>query len=200
MSDDDRTKTPLKQPSKAAGDVHPDATGRAFFAAIIDWFRRSGSQIRHFQLAARHVAERNNLLTYLQYFALANEEQESAIRQRYPHAILDWNLLEKRARAHGIRFSPTAQAHHRAAILDYLDNPDAPTLIAHKHLTWLAPVGSPDPKRSAEYWRRYQDLCAPLANRDIAHDRAVRQELSASSHLPSLQATRTVAARPRPQP
>lgn len=200
MTDDDRSKTPLNQSSTEAGDAPPDATGRGFFAAIIDWLGKSGSQPTRFQKAARDVAERDSLLAYLKYFALANEEQEAAIRQRYPRAMLDWNLLEKRAKAHGIKFSPTAQAHHRAAVLDYLDNPGAPTLIAHKHLTWFAPIRTLDLERNAESWRRYQELCTPLRNRDIAHDHAVRRELPGLLHLPSRQTARTVASRPRPQP
>ena len=132
--------------------------------------------------------------------AFANEEEEAAIRNRYPRAALDWNLLEKRARVHGIVFSVTAQAHHRSAVLDYLDNPGAPTVIAHKHLTWFAPIRTSDLERNAERWHRYRELCTPLRNRDIAHDRAVRGELTGLRHLSPAQAARTVAAQSRPQP
>ena len=94
-------------------------------------------------------------------------------------AMLDWNALEARARYHGITFSVTAQAHHRAAVLDYLDNPDAPTLISGKHLSWLAPINvyATDPTRHAKNWDRYFAMCQPMQNRDFDHDHAVRARL-----------------------
>ena len=106
--------------------------------------------------------------------------------------------MEKRARAHGIAFSVTAQAHHRAAVLDYLDNPGAPTLIAHKHLTWFAPIQTRDLERNADNWRRYQAMCTPLRNRDITHDRAVRRDLTGLRDLSPAQDARRVLARPQP--
>ncbi len=69
-----------------------------------------------------------------------DEEQahETAIQEKYRGAVAQWNELEARAKAHGIRFSSTAQAHHRAAILDYLDHPEAPTHVTHCMTTWLS--------------------------------------------------------------
>jgi hypothetical protein len=196
--DDD--KNPSQTVDTGTGANAPDATAGSFAAAITAALRKFGASRNRFKAAADEAANRESLLAYLRYFALANEEQEDAIRQRYPRAMLDWNQLEKRARAHGIAFSVTAQAHHRAAVLDYLDNPGASTLIAHKHLTWFAPIRTSDLERNADNWRRYQAMCTPLRRRDIAHDRTVRGELTGLRHLPSLQAARAVAARPRPHP
>lgn len=76
--------------------------------------------------------------------AEAREEQaaEAALQQRYPNAILKWNEMERRARRHGIKFPPAAQAHHRAAILEFLDNPDAPTYLTPMHATWFYAIDS----------------------------------------------------------
>ena len=200
MTHDDKNTTPSSTVKASTDNSSPDATVNAFAAALMAGIGKLGTWRDRFQKAADEAAVRDSLLAYLRYRALANEEQEDAIRKRYPRAVLDWNQLEKRARAHGVVFSVTAQAHHRAAVLDYLDNPGASTLIAHKHLTWLAPIRTRDLERNAESWCRYQEICAPLRNRDIAHDRAVRGELTGMRHLPSLQAARSVAARPRPQP
>ncbi len=196
--DDD--KNPNRNVDAGTGTSPPDATAGAFAAAITAGLRKFGASRNRFKEAADEAANREGLLAYLRYLALVNEEQKDAIRRRYPRAMLDWNQLEKRARAHGIAFSVTAQAHHRAAVLDYLDNPGASALIAHKHLTWCAPIRTSDLERNADNWRRYQEMCTPLRNRDIAHDRAVRGELTALRHLPSRQAAYTVAAQPRPQP
>jgi hypothetical protein len=200
MTHDDHNATPDSKVDTGATANPPDTTAGAFAAAITAGFRPFGAIRNWFQTAANEAAERDSLLAYLRYMALANEQQDDAIRSLYPRATLDWNQLEKRARAHGITFSVTAQAHHRAAVLDYLDNPSASTLIAHKHLTWFAPIRTGDLQRNADNWRRYQELCAPLRNRDIAHDHAVRSDLTELRHLPSLQAARKIAAQPRPQP
>ena len=200
MTHDDKNTTPSSTVKASTDNSSPDATVNAFAVALMAGIGKLGTWRDRFQKAADEAAVRDSLLAYLRYRALANEEQEDAIRKRYPRAVLDWNQLEKRARAHGVVFSVTAQAHHRAAVLDYLDNPGASTLIAHKHLTWFAPIRTHDVERNADNWRRYQDMCTPLRNRDVAHDRAVRGELTGMRHLPSLQAARSVAARPRPQP
>jgi hypothetical protein len=76
------------------------------------------------------------------------EEQaaEAALQKLYPKAVLQWNQMEQRARKHGIKFSPLAQAQHRAAILDFLDNPDALTHLTPMHATWffaIDPNGQP---------------------------------------------------------
>jgi hypothetical protein len=198
MTHDDHNVTPDGKVDTGTAANPPDATAGAFAAAITAGFRPFGAIRNWFQTAANEAAERDSLLAYLRYMALANEEQEDSIRKRYPRAELNWNQLEKRARAHGIAFSVTAQTHHRAAVLDYLDNPGVATVITHKHLTWFAPIRTRDLERNADNWRRYQAMCVPLRHRDIAHDRAVRGELTGLRHLPSLQAARAVAAQPRP--
>jgi hypothetical protein len=68
------------------------------------------------------------------------EQKESLILAKYPDALLHRKSLEERAAAHGVRFSSSARAHHRAAILDHLDNPDAPTPVNYVHLTWSHPI------------------------------------------------------------
>lgn len=197
--DDQHTPSTGKLSAGPEGSA-PDVTGGAFAAALTAGLGTFGAWGNWFKQAADEAAHRDSLRAYLRYMALANQEQEDAIRNRYSRATLDWNQLEKRARAHGIAFSVTAQAHHRAAVLDYLDNPGAATLIAHKHLTWFAPIRTNDMRDYAENWRKYQELCVPLRQRDIAHDRAVRGELMTLRPLPSRQAAQTVAARARPQP
>ena len=199
MTHDDHNR-PSTKLSTGPDSRAPDVTGGAFAAALTAGRSTFAAWRNWFKQAADEAAHRDSLRAYLRYMALANEEQEDAIRNRYSRATLDWNQLEKRARAHGIAFSVTAQAHHRAAVLDYLDNPGAPTLIAHKHLTWFAPIRTSDMRQNADNWRKYQELCVPLRHRDIAHDRAVRGELTGLRHLPSQQAAQTVAARARPQP
>jgi hypothetical protein len=200
MTEDDQTNASTNTGVASADAGPPNATAGAFAAALMAGLRKFGALRNQFKEAADEAASRDTLLAYLRYWALANDEQEAAIRNLYPRAELDWNKLEKRARAHSIAFSVTAHAHHRAAVLDYLDNPGASTLIAHKHLTWFAPIQTNDLQRNADNWRRYQEMCTPLRNRDIAHDRAVRSDLTELRHLPSRQAAYTVAARPRPQP
>jgi hypothetical protein len=200
MPHDDQNTALNRAVDTGTGNKTTDATATAFAAALKAGFATSAAMRAWFQQAATEAAERDSLLAYLLYLALVNDEQEEAISRRYPRAVLDWNQLEKRARAHGIVFSVTAQAHHRAAVLDYLDHPNAATLIAHKHLTWFAPIRTQDLKQNAENWRRYQQLCTPLRNRDVSHDRAVRSALTGLRHIPSEHAARTVAARPRAQP
>ena len=200
MTHDDQSTTSTDTLSTNLDSHAADAIAGAFVAALRAGLGTSGPIRSWFQTAANEAAERDSLLAYLRYMALANEEQEDAIRNRYSRATLDWNQLEKRARAHGIAFSVTAQAHHRAAVLDYLDNPGAPTLISHKHLTWFAPIRTSDMRQNAENWNRYQELCVPLRHRDIAHDRAVRGELMGVRRPPARQAAATVAARARAQP
>lgn len=74
--------------------------------------------------------------------AEAREERaaEAALQQRYPNAILKWNEMKRRAQQHGIKFLPAAQAHHRAAILEFLDNPDAATYLTPMHATWFCAI------------------------------------------------------------
>jgi hypothetical protein len=76
--------------------------------------------------------------------AESREEQahEEALRQRYPNAMLQWNEMERRAAQHRVKFSAHAEAHHRAAILEFLDNPDLPTALTPMHATWFHAIGS----------------------------------------------------------
>lgn len=126
--------------------------------------------------------------------------QHAAVEPGAEAVLGGLSLSAARIAAHGIAFSPTAEAHHHAAILDYFDNPDAPTLISHKHLSWCHPIPTSDPDQSAANWQRHLALCRPLADRDIAHDHAVRAELVGLRHLTPHEAAMTAAALPRPQP
>ena len=148
MTHDDQNTPSTSTLSTGPEASAPDATGGAFAAALTAGLGKFGAWGNQFQKAADEAAARDTLLAYLRYMALANEEQEDAIRNRYPRATLDWNQLEKRARAHGIAFSVTAQAHHRAAVLDYLDNPGAadPDRAQASHLV----RADPDRRLAAE--------------------------------------------------
>jgi len=66
-----------------------------------------------------------------------DQAHEEALRQRYPDAIFHQDEFDARATQHRIRFSPFARPHHRAAVLDYLDNPAAPTHLTAMHATWF---------------------------------------------------------------
>ncbi len=148
MTHDDQNNTTSFTLDTGADTDRPDATGAAFAAAITAGLRKVGGWRDRFR---RRPPTRRRSGTPCSptsaTWRLPTKEQEDAIRNRYPRAALDWNRLQKRARAHGIAFSVTAQAHHRAAVLDYLDNPGAPTVIAHKHLTWFAPIRTSDLQR-----------------------------------------------------
>ena len=114
-----------------------DFSGAAFAAAIAEALGRIRSWLDWFGAAAEDVAGDcdESLEAYMRAFALANAAQEAAIRQRFADAGLDPSALAARARAHGIAFSSTAEAHHRAAILDYRSvrtdahQPQAPVLV-----------------------------------------------------------------------
>lgn len=188
-------------PTIAARKPQRDFSGAAFAAAIAEAFGRFRFPFGRLSSADEDVAgSHDDLEAYMRAFALANAAQEAAIRARYAQAELDWPALEARAAAHGIAFSSTAEAHHRAAILDYLDHPGAPTLISHKHMSWCHPIPTTDPDRSLTNWTRHLALCRPLADRDIAYHHAVRAELAGLRHLPPREAAMTAAALPRPQP
>lgn len=151
MAHDDQNIPSTGKLSTGADNSAADATGGAFAAALKIGLGTSRTWRDWFKRAADEAANRDSLLAYLRNMAIANEEQEDAIRNRYSRATLDWNQLEKRARAHGIAFSVTAQAHHRAAVLDALEDPFAPILHNHRHLTFVQPVdedGYPDSSHS----------------------------------------------------
>lgn len=63
-------------------------------------------------------------------------EAERRISAKYANAEFMGKELSERAQALGIMFSPHARPAVRAAILDHLGNPEAPTDIDECHLTW----------------------------------------------------------------
>ena len=73
---------------------------------------------------------------------LAREQElldasEAALRRKHGNAIFQRNDIERRAAEHGIVFSLHAEPHHRAAILDFLDDPRKPTHLHGMHATWF---------------------------------------------------------------
>jgi hypothetical protein len=132
----DNHPTP-QEPVNTPNASQPDGAAAAFIAAITgtmkslrDWFRGAATET-----VANAEREPGPNLDHD-----STDPHETAIRLRYADAALHWNQLNARARAHGVSFSLTAQAHHRAAILDALDDPFAATLLGHMHLTWVQPV------------------------------------------------------------
>lgn len=193
MTHDDSS---LDEPVVGSADRSPPNGAGAAFAAALDlgplfrsWFRDTAAEAAH-----------RYLIAYLMYRRMLDEQQEDELRRHYPRGSIDAAEIEARARAHGITFSVTAQLHHRAAILDYLDNPGAPTLISSKHLSWMAPTETADLDAHAENWRRYFALCQPLQRRDIAHDRALRSEFAGLPQRPAVEAAERLTAMPRSQP
>jgi hypothetical protein len=95
-----------------------------FLQAIFELFRPA--HLHNPRLAARMREERE-----------AARAAEDAILKRYAGAIWKADEMERRAKAHGVVFAPAMRAEYRAAILDFLDNPDAPTPLTGMHMTWF---------------------------------------------------------------
>ena len=70
----------------------------------------------------------------------AQIKTEAELQARFASAVHQRLELERRAQAHGITFALIAQPHHRAALLDFLDNPTAPTLLNYMHMTWVSAI------------------------------------------------------------
>ena len=85
------------------------------------------------------------------------ERRDRALRRKYASAITKLPELARRAEAHGVAFSFSAEPYKRAAILDFLDNPNAPT-------------GYPSPKlpqeQQAPMWEYLAGLRGLLMRRD----------------------------------
>ena len=166
MTHDDRPTDP--GPVTDTGSRAPDGAVAAFVPAIGAGLSLVGSWRSWFRAAAAEVG-------IDQQDAAIDDDQDAALRNRYAHATLQWNKLAGPARRHGVAFSLTAEAHHRAAVLDLLDDLDAPTLLVHRHLTWVQPIdedGYPDnspthPAARAIYRfnsQRYPSLYPPERN------------------------------------
>ncbi len=61
------------------------------------------------------------------------QKHEDALRRCYATANFQQAELDVRAAQHRIKFSPTTLPHHRAAVLDFLDDPTAPTHLTPMH-------------------------------------------------------------------
>lgn len=64
------------------------------------------------------------------------QTHEEALRRRY-NANFHQAEIDVRAARHRIKFSLTALPHHRAAVLDFLDDPTAPTHLTPMHASWF---------------------------------------------------------------
>jgi hypothetical protein len=95
-----------------------------FLQAIFELFRPA--PLSNPRLAARMRDEHE-----------AARAAKDAILKRYVGAIWRADELERRAKAHGVVFAPAMRAEYRAAILDFLDNPDGPTPLTGMHMTWF---------------------------------------------------------------
>jgi len=69
-------------------------------------------------------------------------DADAEIRRRYGSAFLNHNELERRAKAHRVDISRCAEDCHKAAILDYLDNPTIQTPLTSMHMTWFNGVNA----------------------------------------------------------
>ena len=65
------------------------------------------------------------------------ETAEAAIKRKYANSLFQTEDIRRRAAEHGVIFSVLATHAHRAAILDFLDNPNAPTPLHAMHMTWF---------------------------------------------------------------
>ena len=72
--------------------------------------------------------------------ANAQIKTEAELQARYASAVHQRPDLEHRAQAHGITFALIARPHHRAALLDFLDNPTALTPLNYMHMTWITAI------------------------------------------------------------
>jgi hypothetical protein len=75
--------------------------------------------------------------------AEARDEAEATIDAKYWYATFEPGKIEARAKALGVRFLSMATGAHRAAILDFIENPDAPTPLNSMHMTWFSGI-TPD--------------------------------------------------------
>lgn len=68
-----------------------------------------------------------------EFEAIAGAERE--IQKRYAHALMNHADIRRRSQEHGVWFSPFCSPAEKAAILDFLDNPEQPTLLTALHMT-----------------------------------------------------------------
>jgi hypothetical protein len=100
----------------------------------------------------------------------AEEAAEARILQRYAGAAFYTAELERRAKARGVIFAPALRAEYRAAILDFLDNPDAPTPLTGMHMTWFWGAG-PDGRSTASRMHPVNRAIYRWNARDVARMR-----------------------------
>lgn len=119
----------------------------------------------------------------------AHQASEVAIKRRYAHAYFRREELDARAKRHGVDFSFMTSHAHRAAMLDFLDNPNAPTLLNSMHMTWFRGIdanGVPTqsrvhPVNRAIYNWNARDVERMRPRGDPNHDHAVA---NLNAHFP----------------
>lgn len=62
-----------------------------------------------------------------------DEAAERAIKEKYRNAFLNWNDMNAKAIRLGVSFSMHATDYQRAAILDFIEHPNEPSLLRDKH-------------------------------------------------------------------
>ncbi len=125
---------------------------KQFYYSGIEIARRSTNRVLDFisDRIDAHIAKGSHYPdpAFWEYVADRSEAEKAVEREllcRYPDASSNARLLDARAQGHGVVFSDAALPHHRAAILDHLDNPETPTILTPSQLTWVgAEPGHPD--------------------------------------------------------
>ena len=94
------------------------------------------------------------------------ERRDRALREKYAFAISRLPELARRAQEHGVAFTLGTAPYRRAAILDFLDNPNAPTDLDITHFTSCYPSPSLPKDEQARMHERLSDLRRALMQRD----------------------------------
>jgi len=94
------------------------------------------------------------------------ERRDRALRDKYASAISQLPELARRAQEHGVAFTAGTAPYKRAAILDFLDNPNTPTDLDITHFTSCYPSPSLPNDEQARMHERLFDLRRALMQRD----------------------------------
>jgi len=94
------------------------------------------------------------------------ERRDRALRDKYASAISRLPELARRAQEHGVAFTVGTAPYKRAAILDFLDNPNAPTDLDITHFTSCYPSPSLPRDERARMHEQLFDLRRALMQRD----------------------------------
>src|SRR5262245_25095903 len=94
------------------------------------------------------------------------ERRDKALREKFASASTQLPELARCAEAHGVTFSLATAPYRRAAILDFLDNPNAATDLDSTHFTSCHPSPGLSQEEQARMWQRLFDLHDILMRRD----------------------------------